>query len=172
MTISKTKKISVVAIAALMILAAAAPVSYSETGKMGYVDLRKAFYEYNKTSELEKEINELAEATQEKRNTMVREITRLRDESELLQGDAKERKQAESDNMLRELQQFDHETRENILNKRNEMFQDVVADIQKVVEVIGKKAGYEYILDSRNIMYADEKHDLTQEVINQLNKTQ
>lgn len=171
MTISKIRKASVLVMACLMILGAAARVSYSDTGKMGYVDLRRAFTEYNKTGELESEINALAEATQEKRNTMVREITRLRDESELLKGVAKEQKQAEVENMLRELQQFDHETRENLLNKRNEMFQDVVADIQKVVEGIGKKAGYEYILDSRNIMYADDKHDLTQEVINQLNKT-
>ena len=171
MTILKIRKTVALLMAVLMISGFAHTAAHSDTGKMGYVDLRRAFYEYNKTSKLESEINELAEATQEKRDTMVRNITRLRDESELLQGAAKERKQAEVDNMLRELQQFDHETRENILNKRNEMFQDVVADIQKVVESIGKKAGYEYILDSRNIMYADEKHDLTQEVINQLNKT-
>ena len=167
---STIKKTAVIVIAGIILSGTFALAGYSQEAKMGYVDLRKAFYEYKKTKTLEAELNELTEATQQKRNTMIQNITKLRDEAELLKGAAKEKKQAETDNMLKELQQFDKETRELLLNKRNDMFKQVVDDIQKAVEGMGKKGGYEYILDSRNIMYANEKSDLTEEVIKQLNK--
>jgi outer membrane protein len=167
---SITRKTFSIFVAGCVFLCMFAAIGYSQAGKMGYVDLRRAFYEYNKSKTLEAELTELTNATQDKRNTMIQNITRLRDETEILKGAAKEKKQSEIDNMLKELQQFDAETREIILNKRNDMFRQVVDDIQKVVEGIGKKQGYDYILDSRNIMYADERSDLTQDVIDQLNK--
>ena len=47
--------------------------------------------------------------------------------------------------------------------------EEVVEDIQGIVEVFGKEGGYDYIFDSRNIMYADKKFELTEEVIKKLN---
>ena len=167
---STIKKTAVIVMAGIILSGMFALAGYSQEAKMGYVDLRKAFYEYKKTKALETELTELTEATQQKRNTMIQNITKLRDETELLKGAAKEKKQAETENMLKELQQFDKETREVLLNKRNDMFKQVVDDIQKVVEGIGKKDGYDYVLDSRNIMYANESFDLTEVVLKQLNK--
>jgi Skp family chaperone for outer membrane proteins len=50
------------------------------------------------------------------------------------------------------------------------MFREVIADIQKIVDDMGENGGYDYILDSRNIMYAREDSDLTDQVIAELNK--
>jgi outer membrane protein len=50
------------------------------------------------------------------------------------------------------------------------MFREVVDDIQKVVDDFGKKGKYDFILDSRNIMYGKEEFDLTDAVIKRLNK--
>lgn len=146
------------------------PAGYSADGKMGYVDLRKAFYEYDKTKSLEKELNDLTEDRQGTRTAKIETITKLRDEAELLNGDARNRKQGEIDAKLVELQEFDRETRQELLNKKNDMFREVIDDIQKVVEGIGKQGNYDYVLDSRNIMYAKEDYDLTSDVLKQLNK--
>ncbi|MBU0683528.1 MAG: OmpH family outer membrane protein [Candidatus Omnitrophota bacterium] len=154
----------------LMLFSFMAMPSYSQSGKIGYVDLRKAFYEYDKTKKMEDNLGDLTEDTQAKREEMVDKVTKLREESELLTGSAKEKKEAEIDKGLALLQDFDRKARQDILNKKNDMFKEVVEDIQKVVEDLGKKGEYEYIFDSRNIMYADNKFELTETVIKKLNK--
>jgi outer membrane protein len=158
-----------VIIAAVLILGIAAPSAYC-AGKLGYVDLRRAFYEYEKTKTMEQQLNEETETRGSKRTKMIDKITKLRDEAELLSGKAKTSKQAMIDEELSTLQEFDRDTRQSLLNKKNDMFREVIEDIQKVVEDIGAKGGYDYILDSRNIMYAKPDFDLTNEVVERLNK--
>jgi len=147
-----------------------ASAGYCKELKIGYVDLRKAFYEYQKTQTLEKNLNKLTETSQERRNKKIEAITKLRDEVELLSGAARNKKEKEIDEKLVDLQDFDRTTRQDLLNKKNDMFREVVDDIQKIVENMGKKGGYDYVIDSRNIMYANEAYDLTEQVLKQLNK--
>jgi len=164
------KKVFVVLAVSFGLIAMLVPYGYSEGIKLGYVDLRKAFYEYEKTKNLEKDLNSLTQTSQEQRTEKVQEITKLRGEEELLSGDAKANKQREIDAKLADLQAFDRETRQTLLNKRNDMFREVIDDIQKIVEGLGKKEKYDYILDSRNIMYSNTQYDLTEEVVKQLNR--
>ncbi|MEA3489437.1 MAG: OmpH family outer membrane protein [Candidatus Omnitrophota bacterium] len=168
---SRTSKMLLAALAAGLVASCvlAAP-GYSADVKIGYVDLRQAFYEYDKTKNMEQELAAFTEDTQEKRTKMIEGITKLRDEAELLSEEAKRKKQGEIDNKLSELQEFDRGTRQTLLNKRNDMFREVIDDIQVVVKTMGKEGGYDYVLDSRNIMYANETFDLTEEVLKRLNK--
>ncbi|MGB2601361.1 MAG: OmpH family outer membrane protein [Candidatus Omnitrophota bacterium] len=165
-----TKKTIVVLIAVFMILSLLVPAAQAKDGKMGYVDLRKAFYEYEKTKTMESQLTDETESRQTERTKMIEKINKIRDEVELLSGKAKTSKQAEIDNGLAALQEFDRETRQTLLNKKNDMFREVIEDIQKVVETIGEKDGYDYVMDSRNIMYAKPEFDLTERVIKELNK--
>ncbi|MBD3380343.1 MAG: hypothetical protein GF408_07785 [Candidatus Omnitrophica bacterium] len=162
------KKVLAAAVAIMLVFGLAGTACAED--KMGYVDLRRAFYEYEQTKQFEESLNELTEQRQEKRTQMINRITKLRDEAEMLKGEAQSKKQAEIDRKLAELQTYDRETRQELLNKKNEMFRNVIDDIQKVVNEIGTKGGYTYILDSRNIMFADEQFDLTDQVIKQLNQ--
>ncbi|MBD3296083.1 MAG: hypothetical protein GF392_01790 [Candidatus Omnitrophica bacterium] len=147
-----------------------APCGYSQIDKVGYVDLRRAFYDYEKTQNLEKELNTLTEQSQEKRTAMVEEITAMRDEMQMLEGEAQQEKKQQLEQKLAELQEFDRVTRQKLLNRKNDMFRQVVEDIQKIVNEIGKTGKYDYILDSRNVMYGNEKYDLTDMVLKKLNK--
>jgi outer membrane protein len=164
------KKSLVVFAASFVMLSFLASPAYSQSGKMGYVDLRRAFYEYEKTKKMETELNSLTEDRQKERDKMVAKITKLRDKIELLSGEARNKKQTEIDAELVKLQEFDRDTRQELLTKKNDMFREVVEDIQKVVEDLGKKEKYDYVFDSRNIMYAKEEFDLTDKVVKRLNK--
>jgi len=146
------------------------PKGFAKDIKMGYVDLRKAFYEYEKTKKLEKELNDISLEKQNKRDEQIKVLNNLRGEVEILQGEAKSKKQAELDKSLAELQKFDQEARKEIIDKKNNMFKIVIDDIKKIVEQIGEKEGYEYIFDSKDMMYANKKTDLTDIVIKKLNK--
>jgi Skp family chaperone for outer membrane proteins len=154
----------------IMGVALMAPCGFAQVDKVGYVDLRRAFYDYEKTQNLEKELNTLTQQSQEKRTGMVEEITALRDEMEALEGEAMEKKKAELEQKLGELQEFDRVTRQKLLNRKNDMFRQVVEDIQKIVNDIGEAGKFDFILDSRNVMYGDEKYDLTDKVLKRLNK--
>ncbi|MBL7072188.1 MAG: OmpH family outer membrane protein [Candidatus Omnitrophica bacterium] len=141
----------------------------AENGKVGYVDLRKAFYEYDKTKTMKDSIDDLTEDRQAKRDKMIEAISKLRDEAELLTGSAKEKKMKQINDKSLEIQEFEREARQELLGKENDMFKEVVEDIQKVVEKLGKEDEYDYIFDSRNIMFANEKYELTDQVIKKLN---
>lgn len=143
--------------------------AYAAEGKTGYVDLRKAFYEYGKTKTFETQLNDITAKRDTERAKQVEAITKLRDEMNTLQGDAKAAKQAEADTKIAALQTFDTETRQQLLTKKNDMFKEVIDDIQKIVESLGKAGGYDFVLDSRNIMYGKPEFDLTNQVITQLN---
>lgn len=162
-------KTAVCSLAIIMVIGMLAMPAFSQ-GKTGYVDLKRAFYEYEKSRTLEKEVSDLAETSEKQRTQMVQKITNIRDEGELLSGKAREKKQGQIDQELAALKEFDNKTRQDILNKKNDMFRQVIDDIQKVVEEIGKREGYDYVLDSRNIMYANKSYDLTDQVIKALNK--
>ncbi len=165
--LTKKSLILVLMVAALVL--AGSVSSYAADGKVGFVDLRKAFYDYSKTKTFETQLNDLTSTREGGRNKMVEEVTKMRDEIQMLQGDAKNKKQADMDNKIATLQEYDRETRQQLLNKKNDMFKEVIDDIQKVVETIGKANGYDYILDSRNVMYGKEELDLTNQVVTQLN---
>ncbi len=141
----------------------------AENGKVGYVDLRKAFYEYDKTKTMKDSIDDLTEDSQTKRDKMIAAISKMRDEAELLTGTAKEKKMKQINDKSLEIQEFEREARQELLGKENDMFKEVVKDIQEVVEKLGKEKEYDYIFDSRNIMYANEKYELTEQVIQKLN---
>jgi len=167
------KKFAAVSVAAAVIFSAfltMAPVTVSAKElKIGFVDLKRAFYEYEKAKAMDNELNEFARDSQTKRDTMVQNITKLKDEVELLSADARQKKEKEMDDRIGELQEFDRESRQIILERRDTIFREVLDDMQEVVVEKGKAGGYDYILDSRNIMYADDMYDLTQEVVTELN---
>jgi len=163
------RKITVVFMVMFVLFAGFVSSAIAENGKLGYVDLRKAFYEYDKTKEMKDKISDLTEDRQEKGQEMIAALTKSRDEAELLTGAAKEKKIAEINKKALEAQDFERKVRQELLGKENDMFKEVVEDIQGIVEVLGKEGGYDYIFDSRNIMYADKKYELTEEVIKKLN---
>ncbi|MGB2661223.1 MAG: OmpH family outer membrane protein [Candidatus Omnitrophota bacterium] len=164
------KKTFALSIAVFMVIGFLAPLAKADEGKIGYVDLRRAFYDYQKTKTFESELNKITDSRQKERTKKVESISKLRDELEILSGNAKNKKQTQVETEIATLNEFDRTTRQQLLNKKNDMFREVVDDIQKIVEDMGKKGNYDYILDSRNIMYSRDKFDLTDDVIKQLNR--
>ena len=75
------KKATMIIMACLMVCVLIAPLSSAKEMKVGYVDLRRAFYEYGKTQELETELNTATDESQAKRTKKIEEITLLLDTS-------------------------------------------------------------------------------------------
>lgn len=145
--------------------------AFSEAAlKMGYVDLRKVFMEYEKSKTYDKELNDLTAKLTADRDKLVAEIKTMKEESQLLSDKAKEAKEGEITAKINELNQMDQKARQEFITKKNDMFKEVIDDIQAVVNDMAQKEKYDYIIDYRNLMFAKESYDLTARVIETLNK--
>ncbi|MFH1836608.1 MAG: OmpH family outer membrane protein [Candidatus Omnitrophota bacterium] len=158
-----------VSLAALFLFGLIAPMANAADGvKIGYVDFRKAFYENDKAKTKEEELRAYEEEQQKKQKEMIDEITELRGEAEMLSAEAKEKKRPEIEKKIVALQDFENEVRKELLNRKNDIYKEIADDIQSVVDEVGEAGGYDYILDSRSVIYTSGNLDITDEVIKKI----
>ena len=163
------KKIVILSSAALFGLSLFSTPTAFAADKFGYVDLARVFDEYQKTKDFDKELETKGNAKQGDRDKMVNEIKKLRDEAELLSAKAKDDKQAQIDEKIKELQEFDRSTRDSLRKERDTMVQDILKEIETVIQGFGKSQGYSFIFNDRVLVYKSEGNDLTAQVIQALN---
>ena len=164
------KRMILVAAALFISAALAGSNTYAADYKIAYVDMAKVFGDYNKTKESEKTLDDKGKAKEADRKKLVDEVRKLKDEQALLSDKAKAEKQGVIDEKIKTLQDFDRKTRDDLLKERNDKLAAILKDIEKVVTDYSKEAGYDFILDSRTILYGKESYDLTNEVLKRLNK--
>ncbi|MBF0493699.1 MAG: OmpH family outer membrane protein [Candidatus Omnitrophica bacterium] len=143
--------------------------AFAEGQKIGVVDLRKAFYDYDKSKTFDKQLTDMTNAKTDDRNKMVEGIRTLRDEISFLSAEEKAKKQKDLDDKINALNEFDKNVRQDILNKKNDMFKEVIDDIQNVVNKVGAEDKYDYVFDSRSVMYSKGGDDITAKVLTKLN---
>jgi len=137
--------------------------------KIGYLDVAKVFDEYKKTKEQDAALESQAKSKQAERDKAVSEITRLRDELELLSEKGKQDKQVVIDEKVKKLQEFDNVTRNNLRKKRDDMVADILKEIDTVVQDYGKKQGFDIILNDKVIVYKKDTLNVTEDISKALN---
>ena len=165
-------KLLKVAVLSLVILASvsACPMASAGEIKMGYINLGKTFDEYEKTKESDGALEKKGDKKEKEREKMVDKIKKLKDEITLLSNKGKEEKQPVIDEKIKKLQEFDQEVRNELKEERDEMVRDILREIENVIQDYGKKHGYTTILNDRVLVYGDESIDITQDIIDILNK--
>ncbi|MBI5144406.1 MAG: OmpH family outer membrane protein [Candidatus Omnitrophica bacterium] len=143
---------------------------YAKEYKIGYVDLAKVFDEYAKTKESEKALEEKGKTKEAERKKITDEVRKLKDEQALLSEKAKAEKQKVIDDKIKTLQEFDKNTRDELIKERNDAIGGIMKDIEKVVADYSKEANYDLILNSRTLLYGTQELELTEEILKRLNK--
>jgi outer membrane protein len=180
----------------LSALTLAAPIAAfaQGTGKIGTVDMQKAFKEYNKTKEAEVKINDAKNAAKKEYDDRAEAYKKALDEINNLNkqlespalsadkktGMAKERddKIANIKSMEREISDF-RQTRERQLQEQLMRIREgIVKEITEVVMERVKTRSLDFVLDKSGIsingvpvvLYAPDNVDFTNEIIDTLNK--
>jgi outer membrane protein len=180
----------------LSALALAAPIAAfaQGTGKIGTVDMQRAFKDYNKTKDAEQKINEAKNAAKKEYDDRAEAYKKALDEINNLNkqlespalsadkktGMAKERddKIANIKSMEREISDF-RQTRERQLQEQlMRMREGIVKEITDVVMEKVKAKSLDFVLDKSGasingvpvVLYAPESVDFTNEIIETLNK--
>jgi len=181
----------------LLILSAltlAAPLGAMAQGKIGTVDMQRAFKDYNKTKDAETKINEAKNAAKKEYDDRAEAYKKALDEinnlnkqlespalsAEKKTGMAKERddKIANIKSMEREISDF-RQTRERQLQEQlMRMREGIVKEITDVVMEKVKAKSLEFVLDKSGVsingvpvvLYSPDNVDFTNEIIDTLNK--
>jgi len=171
MSSTRQKLMFVIAVCSVLILAFGG-VKQADAAEMkiGYVNLSKTFDEYKKTQDYEKKLGTKGENKEKEREKLVDEIKGLKDEMVLLSENGKQEKQSLIDDKIKNLQEFDRETGDQLRQERDEMIRDILQEINTVIQDYGKKNSYTAILNDRVVIYGSDSIDITQEMIDILNK--
>jgi len=138
-------------------------------GKIVFMDLGKVFDEYNRTKDLDKQLEAKSNAKQGERDKLVAEIKKMKDDLDLAADKDKAKKQAAVEEKLRKLQDSDKESRDSLRKDRDDMARTILKEIKDVIDEIAKKEGYAYILDSRAVLFGGDANNLTDRIVKILN---
>ncbi|MDO8603327.1 MAG: OmpH family outer membrane protein [Candidatus Omnitrophota bacterium] len=145
-------------------------VGFAESqGKIGYIDLSRSFDEYQKTKDLDKELEAKGDMKQQDREKVVQEIRKMRQELELMNKNAREKKEADIEAKIKFLQEFDQGAKADLTKERDNMVKDILKEMSDVIKEYGENNGYSIIVNDRVLLYGGQELDLTNEIVKILN---
>ncbi|MDH3215788.1 MAG: OmpH family outer membrane protein [Candidatus Krumholzibacteria bacterium] len=174
------KKLGISLLGAAVIVCWLGPSYAQDEIKIGYIDSQRIFAEYKETQEAERVYKGEVDAWKAQAASMEQEIVKLQDElraqSLMLSEEKQREKKLTYDKQLEDYQRFMADTfgEEGRAAKRNkELTQPIVDKINRILEVMAETEGYSLVFDiaNANIVYANKAFDLTERVLQELNKT-
>ncbi len=169
----------------------AAPARAQQAPKIGVVNVAKVFSNYRKTQELERDLKATRDQKQQVADEKRNELNKLRESIALLELGTDERKKQEEDFQKKqvEFQSFQKVTADALVNKRREATEKLYAEIAKAIGDHGREQNFDLIvklddapitsdsvdelifkINQRNVIYVSPKLDITDTVLNRLNK--
>ncbi len=138
--------------------------------KFGYVDLSRIFSEYGKTKEYDKTLSEKENAYNSEREKKVNEVKQLQDKMNLLSEKEKESKKSELAGKIKSLQDLDRDKQTDLRKEQDEKMKEILKDIEDAVKVYAEKDGYTMVFNDRVLVYQDKNLEITDKIIDILNK--
>ncbi|MFH1624331.1 MAG: OmpH family outer membrane protein [Pseudomonadota bacterium] len=169
------KKTGLIFILSLILFSPNLALGASATG-IGYVDLQRALNMSDAGKEAKRLFSQKVRKAQETVEAKQEELKRLKDSIEkqslILKGDAKRERERAYQKELRDYQRFIKDSQEELKREEAEMSQDIISELGKVVERIGKEGNYVLILEKTRsaVLYASDTVDLTGTVIKAYNE--
>jgi outer membrane protein len=147
--------------------------------KIGYVNSQAVLAQYQPAIDAQKQLEAEAAKWAQELSAMENEIRgvqdRLEQQSLMLSDVKKEELQQEIQNKMMQYQQFQNEKwgdQGEFARRRAELLQPIIDKINTVIQSVGDSGSYDYIFDTvaGNLLYAQDKYDITEAIITELNK--
>ncbi len=143
--------------------------------KLGVIDLQKVAEESIAGRKATDEYNSLAKLKQEVIDEKRKSIDNLRFNLEIqkagLTEAALKKKFEEIDRLETELERFGQDSEKELESKYDELYTNMLHEILTLSSIIGEKEKYTLILDKGQILYGDEKIDITDLFIKKYDET-
>lgn len=141
--------------------------------KIAYVDISQVFDQFSETKKITNVLNKEIETKKEeieKRQKKIEKLEKELKEAIMLSEQERAKREAIIEQEKLNLQKFADETKSNLLREEQEQTQRIIKIIYGVVKDIAVKEGISIVVDKSVVLYGIDEIDLTQEVIDILNK--
>ena len=173
---TKMKKIVVIIALTISIVSCNKPAEVKEV-KTAYVDTSLLMEEYTATKDLDAKYKAKGE---EKGRQLQAEIDRFKQEAQNFQAQAQangqawaQQKGAELQRREQQLAQAQQALSQQLQQEGGTEMDSLVSNVKKTIKAYGKEKGYAYIYgtgdSNASILYAEDKFDITKEIIKLLN---
>jgi len=142
----------------------------SAAEKFAYVDLTRAFSEYDKTKEYDKVLGDKEKLYSTEREKKVSEIKQFQDKVNLLSDKEKEAKKTDLETKVKTFQDFDRQKQTDLRKEQDEKMKDILKDIEEAVKGYSEKEGYTLVFNDRVLVYQNKSLDITDKIVAILNK--
>ena len=147
--------------------------------KVAYFDPQQILGKYIPFQEAQREYGRYEEELNREFTKMQNELKEMKDEYDrqklMLYGAKKqEREQAlmkKEEELQRLVSEVTDPERGKLAKKQQELTQPILAQVNEVVAKVAKENGYDYVLNTAALVYANEDFDLTEQVLEELEKT-
>jgi outer membrane protein len=144
-------------------------------GGVAYIDLQKALNLSDAGVSAKQEISEQVKkyevTVKEKQEALLGLKQDLEKQAVLLSDDAKAQKTRDYQQQVKELERFTKDIQEELQQKDADLTKQILAEIFDIIDELGKEGDYDVILEKTesSLLYAAERIDLTQKVIDAYN---
>ncbi|MBN1779765.1 OmpH family outer membrane protein [bacterium] len=147
--------------------------------KLGYVDSQRILASNEAAQDaqkkLETETGKWTQELQKMEQEIQGKVESLEQQSLLLSEEKKQERIQELQNLQLQAQQYQYEKfGENgeVYTLRKQLLEPVIEKINTAIHKVGEDGGYDFIFDTvnGNVLYAQDKYDLTDQVIEELEK--
>ncbi len=137
--------------------------------KIGYVDLKRAFYNYQKTKDFDAILQKEREAFQKEIEEKVSKVRDMQGKMALLKEEEKAKMQTDIEKLRGDVIAFDKQKKAELVKNHDEKMREILLEIEKIVSELAKKEGYDFILNDQMLIYGDQAQNLTEKVLKVLN---
>ena len=169
-----TKALVIIAVS-ISLVACNKPAEVKEV-KTAYVDTSELMKQYTEAKDLEAKYKAQAE---EKGRQLEAEIARFKQDAASFQSQAQANGQAWAQQKGAELQKREQQLgyaqqalTQQLQQESGKEMDSLVSGVKKFIKTYGKEKGYSYIYgtgDAASILYAEDKYDITKDIIKELN---
>jgi len=144
------------------------------TAKLGYLDLSEIHDKWEKYNTVSQELKTYVVA---KRQNLLQTNKELMDEMEslklkqdLLPPETVKQRRDQLNTGFQQLRKQELSDAKEVEDTSRKMLAPLEQELKEIVEAIAKEGKYAFIFNRRNIFFADEKYNITGEVVKRLNK--
>lgn len=143
--------------------------------KIAYVDMAKALNDVEDGKDAKARLKSDFDDKQKKLDKMQNELKTKKDEFEsrsaTMKPEVRQAKQEELQRQLYELQQTYMQLQKELIDRESKLTQDIAKKLRNVIEKIGDRDSYTYILDiGDTVLYYKRHMDITDDIVKEYNK--
>ncbi len=153
------------------------PVLLLAEVRIGYIDSNRIMGEYSETKAVQAELEKEQRKMEADYNKLIAQLDSLGQDYEkqrlLMSEQRRTEKENEIEQKREQIQQFQLEKfgpQGEIYQKESQLLTPVLKKIDEAIKIVGAEEGYDYIFDANSgaIVYALNAHDLTEDVLKEL----